>query len=356
MTSSTDTAGLPTAALDYELDSSLIATMPASPRDGARMLVFHRAADRVEHRLVRDLPDYLIPGSAMVVNETRVAPLRFVERRRRDGRLTEGLFLVAAGEGWWEILLRGARRFRTGDELELLAPGDEAPHGDAIEIRQTDARVWQARFLGGVAAATGWQRSGRTPLPPYILEARRLRHEADPGESRDRADYQTVFAAPGSESSLPSCAAPTAGLHFTRELLAEIERRGVGRVAVELQVGPGTFKPVESERLSDHAMHEEQCIIRARTAVQLAEWDPAVSLVVGTTSVRCLESISRPLPAPMLERARSAIAQGDPSREVEAFGTRLLITPGFEFRWTLRLLTNFHLPRSTLLALVGGLV
>ena len=356
MTSSTDTAGLPTAALDYELDSSLIATMPASPRDGARMLVFHRAADRVEHRLVRDLPDYLIPGSAMVVNETRVAPLRFVARRRRDGRLTEGLFLVAAGEGWWEILLRGARRFRTGDELELLAPGDEAPHGDAIEIRQTDARVWQARFLGGVAAATGWQRSGRTPLPPYILEARRLRHEADPGESRDRADYQTVFAAPGSESSLTSCAAPTAGLHFTRELLAEIERRGVGRVAVELQVGPGTFKPVESERLSDHAMHEEQCIIRARTAVQLAAWDPAVSLVVGTTSVRCLESISRPLPAPMLERARSAIAQGDPSREVEAFGTRLLITPGFEFLWTHRLLTNFHLPRSTLLALVGGLV
>ncbi len=340
--------GIASADLDYQLDPALIATSPAHPRDHARMMVFHRESGRVEHRLVCDLADYIVPGSAMVVNETRVEPLRFVARRRRDGRTTEGLFVVAAAEGWWEVLIKGARRFRTGDQLDLLAPGDELPKGDSIELLHSEDGSWKARFMEGRSAHEVWDRSGRTPLPPYIVEARQRRHEEAHSDASDRADYQTVFARTDSPL-FASCAAPTAGLHFTAELLSAIAAKGVRRVAIELQVGPGTFRPVEAARLGDHPMHGERCVVRAGTAVDLAAIDPDLSLVVGTTSVRCLESLSRPLPSAMLEG-------GSSERVVADFETKLLIAPGFEFQWTRRLLTNFHLPRSTLLALVGALV
>lgn len=348
---------LSTSELDYPLDESLIATRPANPRDSARMLVYFRREDRIEHRRVRDLPEYLVAGSTMVVNDTRVEPLRFVARRLRDGRETEGLFVESRGEGRWAILLKGARRFRDKDTLELIAPGVETGRGDMIEVERNAQGEWEARFVSEGSAEAAWMRSGRTPLPPYILKARKVRRDGDADDSADRHDYQTVYAWERAIGhGLPSCAAPTAGLHFTKELLEAVARKGVTIASVELQVGSGTFKPVESARLIDHPMHRERCRILAGGLIALAASNPALSLVVGTTSVRVLETIGWPISADLALAARQAIAAGDPMSVVAEFDTRLLISPGYEFHWTSRLLTNFHLPRSTLLALVGALV
>ncbi len=348
---------LATEELDYPLDESLVATEPARPRDSARMMVFHRSECRVEHRLVRDLVEYLPVGATMVFNETRVAPLRFVAKRLSDGRETEGLFITPTREGWWKIFLHGARRFRDGDRLELISARGEVALGDVIEVRREPAGGWEGRFVTGGGERESLERSGRTPLPPYIIKARQALGGEGGSDERDRVDYQTVFARVAEQGrSLPSCAAPTAGLHFTAELFAALERRGVRRTAIELQVGPGTFRPVEAVSLLGHQMHQEICRLRAGAAMDLAAVDPDLSLVVGTTSVRCLESLGRPLPAVSMAAAAAAIAAGRSDEIVHEFATSLLISPGFEFAWTRRLLTNFHLPRSTLLALVGALV
>ena len=348
---------LPSEALDYPFDRALIATEPVRPRDSAKMLVLHRGEDRVEHRSVRDLPGYLPAGSTIVLNETRVAPLRFIGRRGSDGRVTEGLFIAPRQDGWWEILIKGARRFRAGDRMELLCAHGEAPVGEVIEVRPAQGSGWEGRIISDLGEGEAFDRSGRTPLPPYILEARRVRGVAATPDDRDRVDYQTVFARGVVEGgSLPSCAAPTAGLHFTSELLAAIAARGVARASIELQVGPGTFRPIEARMLSGHSMHVESCRLRAKDVLLLEGSNPDVSLVVGTTSVRCLESLPWPLPGDLVEAARGAAEAGDPERVIREFTTDLLVAPGFEFGYTRRLLTNFHLPRSTLLALVGALV
>ena len=219
--------------------------------------------------------------------------------------------------------------------------------------------AWEISFQSGCDPSIVWERSGRTPLPPYILQARKAEGVGRVGsgeshcESVDRLEYQTVFAR---TSDMPSCAAPTAGLHFTPELLARIAERGIDRVAIELQVGTGTFRPIEAARLSAHPMHHEHCRISAGNLLRLAEICDDTSLVVGTTSVRLLESIPRPIPSQYLVTARERVAAGCPDDIAMDFSTNILIAPGFDFRWTNRLLTNFHLPRSTLLALVGAIV
>ena len=348
------------AELEYPLDPKLIATAPAHPRDQARMMVFHRKNGRIEHRKVADLLDYLEPSGKLIVNETRVAPLRFVARRIADGRETEGLFLGRAAEGRWLALIKGAKRFAEGDELQLCpADGAEVVESDRIKLHARREMAWEISFQSGIEPSIIWERSGRTPLPPYILQARKVEGAASCGsgeshcESVDRLEYQTVFAR---SSDLPSCAAPTAGLHFTPELLAQIAKRGIDRIAIELQVGTGTFRPVEASRLWDHPMHHEHCRITAGNLLRMAEVDNHASLVVGTTSVRLLESIPRPIPPEFLAVARERVAAGCPDDIAMDFSTNILIAPGFDFQWTNRLLTNFHLPRSTLLALVGALV
>ncbi len=340
--------------LEYPLDGSLIATSPAHPRDQARMLVFHQSSGRVEHRKVADLPEYLPSGSAMIVNETRVAPLRFVARRVSDGRETEGLFLGRAADDRWIALIKGSKKFHPGDEFELIAAGaNDGAQRDRITLHSRREMHWEVALAAGSDAARIWERSGRTPLPPYILHARRAAGSDVESDAVDRAEYQTVFSR---ESELPSCAAPTAGLHFTPELLSRIDALGVERIAIELQVGTGTFRPVDAEKLSAHPMHHERCRISARNAVALAGLNRDVSLVIGTTSVRLLESLGARLSPEIFSAARAMIAAGSPDATVMDFVTNILITPGFEFQWTTRLLTNFHLPRSTLLALVGALV
>jgi S-adenosylmethionine:tRNA ribosyltransferase-isomerase len=279
--------------LEYELPPELIAQRPLERRDASRLLVYERAARAVSHRSVGDLPQLLPPGTLAVVNDTRVVPAR-IRVRRPGGGAGEVLLLEHVEPAVWEALARPSRRLRAG--VTLAAPGG------SVELLE---RLGDGRWLVRVAGAP----AGEMPLPPYIRE--RL---ADPGR------YQTVYA-----EHAGSAAAPTAGLHLTPELLARLD---VERVT--LHVGLDTFRPVTSSRLEDHRMHGE------RYAVAAAAWEriraaPRV-LAIGTTVVRVLEAVGAG--APLAGR------------------TDLLVTPGHRFRRVDHLLTNFHLPRTTLLALV----
>ena len=275
--------------LEYELPRELIAQQPRSERDASRLLVYERATGSVRHRAFAELPQEL-HDELVVVNDTRVVPAR-LGLRRASGGVAEVLLLERLdGNGTWEALARPSRKLRPGDRL------------GPVELLESlgDGR-WRLRLSGDPA--------GEIPLPPYITEPL-----ADPGR------YQTVYAA---ESG--SAAAPTAGLHFTPELL---ERLDVERVT--LHVGLDTFRPLVTETLDEHELHGERYSVRPEAWARIEAADRV--LAVGTTSVRVLETVSR----------------GSPLRG----RTSLFVTPGFEFRRVDALLTNFHLPRSTLLALV----
>lgn len=343
--------------LDYVLDQRLIATTPSSPRDDARMLVVRRSSDRIEHARVRDLPDYLASGTRLVVNQTRVAPMRFIASR--GTRTSEGLFVSRTDAGTWLVLLKGAKQFRPGERLELIPAQGFPPAGDSIELVRRDGIHWEVALGSGGSALDALERSGRTPLPPYILQARARSGSPPVPEAIDRRDYQTLFAhGTGTAPERASCAAPTAGLHFTPRLIGELLARGVETLPIELQVGTGTFRPLEADRVSQHQMHSERCIVRPGEVERLRHWQRDTNLVVGTTCARLLESLPMPLPA----LAGSPGSPGDcdwtgatPDGGLD-FSTDILIAPGYEFRWVGQLLTNFHLPRSTLMALVGALV
>lgn len=287
--------------LDYELPRELIAQAPADPRDSSRLLVYERASGAVRHRVFAELAAELAPGTVVVVNDTRVVPAR-LNLERPGGGAAEVLLLERLdGEGTWEGLARPSRRLRAGQHL---VPGvaRDAAAGTGVELLESlgEGR-WRLRLEGDPA--------GEMPLPPYITEP-----------LRRPDDYQTVYA-----REEGSAAAPTAGLHFTPELL---DRLDVERVT--LHVGLDTFRPVTVESLDQHRMHSERYRVPAATWRRI-EAAPRV-LAVGTTTARVLESLA--LGAPLEGR------------------TDLFITPGFPFRRVDALLTNFHLPRSTLLALV----
>jgi S-adenosylmethionine:tRNA ribosyltransferase-isomerase len=333
--------------LDYPFDPALVAREPAEPRDAARLLVVDRAAGTLAHRQVRDLPAYLRPGDAVVVNETTVAPARIKAVRQGGGGAAriEGLLLERRDDRSWKALLRNGRRLRDGERLGLLPPGSTEPGPDGLTVVARDEEGWLVRF--DEPSDVVLERVGWTPLPPYILKARRDDGEADDAahDRVDRTRYQTVYAR-GTER--PSVAAPTAGLHFTPGLLAALAERGVERIPVELQVGAGTFKPVETATLAEHPMHREWCGIGADAARALRAADGRRRhgggriFAVGTTSVRTLESLPCDLAAL-------------PDRPL-AWETSILIAPGHRWRAVDALLTNFHLPRSTLLALVAAFI
>jgi len=295
-----------TSELDYELPEDLIAQSPAEPRDASRLMVVDASDGGISHHVFRDLPSFLAPGDALVLNETKVLPARMFAQRPGGGKV-EMLFLRDLGSasgGAWEALARPSKRLRPG--LTLSAGGEE------IEVIQSlgDGR-WsiRGRNLPGLM-----ERVGRMPLPPYI----------QPTEAAETA-YQTVYArTPG------SAAAPTAGFHFTPETLRAAEHAGAGIACVTLHVGTGTFIPVRAERLEDHRMHAEHYSVPVETARTVEEANRVVA--VGTTVARTLESWA---------------ASGE--REAES---TLFVYPGFRWRAVDALLTNFHLPRSTLLAMV----
>lgn len=337
-----------TRELDYDFDPTLVATTPASPRDAARLMLVDRRAGSISHHAVRDLGSLLRGGDHLLVNETSVLRARLSlhseDHRGSPARATEGLLLEPAAEPHaWRVLVRQAKRFGAGDILRLHdAHGQD--QGDTVELIRRDSEAWVARLHAGPAGGdigAILERSGLTPLPPYILKARRDRHERVDDDA-DRGEYETVYAQAHERGSV---AAPTAGLHFTNDLLARIAARGIGRSAVTLHVGAGTFKPVEVDDLADHPMHRESYSVSTDTLATLRGLDAprrsgdARIVAVGTTTVRALES----LPSDALTRT-TPISQS----------TDILISPGFGFRFTDALLTNFHLPRSTLLALVGA--
>ncbi|MBA2740882.1 MAG: tRNA preQ1(34) S-adenosylmethionine ribosyltransferase-isomerase QueA [Actinobacteria bacterium] len=277
-----------TVLLDYQLPPTLVAQRPVEPRDASRLLVYRRESDSIEHRVFGDLPR-LLTGALAVVNDSRVVPAR-LRLHRSTGGAVEVLLIERIGDGVWEALVRPARRLHVGERL-----------GPVQLIEKLDGGRWLLQLDGEPA--------GEAPLPPYIHEP-----------LGDPERYQTVYARDSG-----SVAAPTAGLHFTDELLRRIDH-----VAVTLHVGLDTFRPVGEAQLEEHVLHGE------RYSVQPEAWERIVAaervLAVGTTAVRVLETVAR------TEELRGR--------------TTLFITPGFDFRRVDALLTNFHLPRSTLLALV----
>lgn len=312
--------------LNYDLPPERIAQHPASPRDSSRLMILHRSSGEIEHAVFRDLPRFLRAGDCLVFNRTRVMPARFVLRRTTGGRIN-GLFVAEQKVGRWQVMLAGGGRLRAGEVLQF-----EGGHSTATFVGRSgdDDEFFEIDVAPIAPAERVLAAVGRTPLPPYI---RRPAEMARAEELRDRMDYQTVFAR---ESG--SIAAPTAGLHFTEPLLAELERGGVETAHVTLHVGLGTFQPVEADDLSQHPMHREWCSLPAETAerVEAARRAGGRVIAVGTTSVRTLES---------------QVGADGKLRPGEAW-TDLLIAPPYEFRVVDALLTNFHLPRSTLLALV----
>jgi S-adenosylmethionine:tRNA ribosyltransferase-isomerase len=312
-----------TSDFDYHLPENLIAQHPADRRDGARMMVLDRAAGRWEHHVFTDLPAYLKSGDVVVVNNTKVIPARIFGQKPVTGGKVEIFLLEEKEGGCWDVLLRCRRRPKPGDAMEfgngrLIARlVQDGILGRALVRFETDRPVleWAAEL-------------GNTPLPPYI-------HRESGSLDEDRDRYQTVFARhPG------AVAAPTAGLHFTPDVLSRLEKNGVHQVEVTLHVGLGTFRPVSAENVEEHQMEEERYQVD-ETAANIIRASRSVGgrcLAVGSTSVRTLESIA----------ARHGDICGAEGR------TDLFIRPPYTFRVVDMILTNFHLPKSTLLMMMSA--
>ncbi len=309
---------------DYELPVELIAQEPLPCRTDARLMVVDRARGTYEHRRICDLPEILRSGDCLAFNDTQVVPARLVGRRERTGGRWQGLFLGAGPQGDWAVLGKTRGKLEAGERI-VLADGDGRDVLNLVVLAKLDGGRWLVRPEASEPWPELLERAGHVPLPPYIRG----------GQSRpaDRGNYQTVFARhPG------AVAAPTAGLHFTPQLLEQLACGGVDQTHVTLHVGIGTFRPVTAERLEDHPMHSEWARIETTVAQRLAACRRGGGRIVavGTTVVRTLES--------------AIAARGDwGGWEGE---TNLFIRPPYQFLAIDALLTNFHLPKSTLLVLV----
>ncbi|ATY33321.1 tRNA preQ1(34) S-adenosylmethionine ribosyltransferase-isomerase QueA [Sphingomonas psychrotolerans] len=305
---------------DFELPPERIALRPASPRDSARLLVLDGAETR--DACVRDLPSYLRKGDLLIFNDTRVIPAQ-LDGLRGEARIGATLH-KREGPRRWRAFIRNAKRLRQGDSVDF-------GHGvTAIASDRAEDGSFALDFAGTEPVELLLERCGRMPLPPYIASKR-------PTDARDADDYQTMFASqPG------AVAAPTAALHFTPELLAALDAAGIGHATLTLHVGAGTFLPVKAEDTDAHRMHAEWGRIDAETADRLNAVRAAGGRViaVGTTSLRLIESAAR-------DDGRIQAFEGD---------TAIFITPGYRFRGIDGLVTNFHLPRSTLFMLVSALM
>ncbi len=326
-----------TADFDYALPEELIAQWPLPERDRSRLLVVHRATAQFEHRQFRDLPEYLRAGDVVVLNDTRVLPARLRARNPRTGGRFEILLLEENAPNDWWAMLKPGRRARVGSVLEL-----ERPDGSAADLRASVVAVnpegHRRLKFDGVADLWGaLEQIGQAPLPPYIRRnAQTTGATSTPPSIEDRERYQTVYARrPG------SVAAPTAGLHFTPALLEAIRSRGVEIHFLTLHVGLGTFAPVKAETPEGHTMHEEPFELSESVAdaINAAKARRSRVFAVGTTTLRVLETVAA------AHGGRLAARRGR---------TRLFVYPPFRFQIVDALVTNFHLPRSTLLMLVSA--
>ncbi len=321
-----------TSDFDYQLPPERIAQTPIEPRDAARLMVLHRDTGEIEHRIFRDLVEYLKPADLLVANDSRVIPARLFARKVPTGGRVELLLLLRRAERTWEALVKG-RKVVPGTRLELMpARGPEAKDeepvaepiaADVLEITPSGGRL--IRFDQPLTPQL--EKLGETPLPPYIHE---------PLDDSER--YQTVYA-----RVQGSAAAPTAGLHFTSELIDQIRALGVEFAFVTLHIGLDTFRPMQTERIEDHKMHSEYAVLPPETAEAINRTRQAGGRVIaiGTTVVRVLETAAQRIV---------------PNSELRGFSgwTDLFIYPGYQFQVVDALITNFHLPRSTLLVLVSA--
>lgn len=314
---------------DYELPEELIAAHPLENRADSRLLVLDRKTGAISHHHVRDLPRFLKPFDCLVLNDTKVLPARLFGVRSKTGGKWEGLFLGLDTDGHWRLIGQTRGRLQEGEELEIrpASPGSTSGHASLTLtlISRNDEGVWSAKAEPPGDALELLNQFGTMPLPPYIK-----RPVAD---AEDFERYQTTYARhPG------AIAAPTAGLHFTPELLDECESLGANRAFVTLHVGIGTFRPITATKLSEHQMHSEWCELPQSTIdlIESSKSQGGRILAVGTTSVRTLETAAL-------------------SGRLEPFfgSTNLFIRPGHVFRSVDMLFTNFHLPKSTLLVLVS---
>ena len=311
--------------LDYDLPPHLIAQEPAPRRDGSRLLVVNRTDGSLADHFFRDLPDLLHPGDLLVLNDTRVLPARLLGQRERTGGKWEGLYLRESG-GAWELLSQTRGHLTAGETLIVAAPVEGAAPLRLRLEEKLPGGAWRARPEEPGTPAELLGRCGHVPLPPYIRKGR--------GNDADRERYQTVYAGrPG------AVAAPTAGLHFTDEVFARLEQRGISRAFVTLHVGAGTFRPVQTESVAQHRSDPEWCELPPATAdaVNSCRANGGRVVAVGSTSVRVLETVA----------ATGAI-------RTWAGETTLTICPPYAYRAVDALVTNFHLPRSSLLLLVAA--
>lgn len=317
-----------TVAYDFELPPELIAQEPREDREDARMMVVDRSSGSLSHHKVRDLPAFLRSGDCLVLNDTRVIPARIYGHKERTGGGVELLLLEDMGDGEWEALCGSSRRPKIGGHLEMAGGRIQATvtgwrEGGGIKVRlQSDRPILDVL-----------EEVGLPPLPPYI---KRPHAPAADVLERDRLYYQTVYArVPG------AVAAPTAGLHLTESLLAQLAGAGVGHTSVTLHVGMGTFKPVKTELVTEHRMEAERFVVSPETAQVVAKTKAAGGRIVavGSTSVRTLESA----------------AGEDGSLQPGSGRTGIFIYPPYQFKVVDVMLTNFHLPRSTLIMMVSAL-
>jgi S-adenosylmethionine:tRNA ribosyltransferase-isomerase len=310
-------------AYDYDLPKQLIAQSPAVCRTDARLMVVDRGRKSLEHKHIRDLPELLRPGDCLVINDTRVVPARLLGRRQTTGGHWEGLFIEVSPDGLWRVMCKTRGRLKASDVITLInASGEDDVHLQ-LGVKQDDG-TWIARPSTSEDAFALLDRVGRVPLPPYIRKGEMV--------DSDRQQYQTVYAqVPG------AVAAPTAGLHFTATLLDRLAEQGVDICSLTLHVGPGTFRPIAAETLAEHHMHIEWGSVGQEAVERILACRRRGGRVVavGTTSVRLLET---------------AAANGTLGPFTGYTG--LFIRPPYQFRVTDVLLTNFHLPRTTLLVLV----
>jgi S-adenosylmethionine:tRNA ribosyltransferase-isomerase len=323
--STTDTRKLRIDDFDYELPHELIAQEPLLERAASRLMVLHRESGKVDHRMFRDLPDLLRPGDLLVANDSRVIPARLLGHRETGGQV-EILILRPEADGRWRSLAKPVRRLRIGERLVIPARDGSGDPDAHVTLRE---KLGDGQVLVDIdeALSEHLEGYGHVPLPPYIT------HQLDDDER-----YQTVYA-----HHRGSAAAPTAGLHFTDEVLQELGDRGIETAYVTLHVGLDTFRPVAEEYAEDHEIHSEWCSVPTDTWEKILRTKERGGRViaVGTTSARTLESLGQ------------RVELGEPG-PFDAF-TQIYITPGY--RWTMVdvLLTNFHLPKSTLLLMISSL-
>ena len=302
----------------YDLPEELIAQTPLERRDGSRLMVLNRETGEIRHKHFYDVIDYLNPGDCLVMNDSRVLPARLMGHRPTGG-VVEVLLLRDLGNKRWECLCKPGRKMQVGSEVIF---GDGELTAVVREVREDGNRVVEFKYEGIFLEVL--ERLGKMPLPPYIKE-----------ELQDQERYQTVYS-----KEVGSAAAPTAGLHFTKELLEKIREKGVNEAFVTLHVGLGTFRPVKAEEVTDHHMHSELCMMTAETANMLNETkrNGGRIICVGTTSCRTLESL----------------VNDDGTFEAKSGWTDIFIYPGYTFKAMDALVTNFHLPESTLVMLVSA--